>query len=104
MRDQAKIAIKLKDEVSKRDSVITLYQQKTVITNSRINDLQSSVLLLENTQKNKDYLYLQEIERLKKSGRPKRFGIGGGLGYGVGPDLKPRPFIGAVASYNIIRL
>jgi len=66
LRDQAKIAIKLKDEVSKRDSVITLYQQKTVITNSRINDLQSSVLLLENTQKNKDYLHLQDIDTLNK--------------------------------------
>ena len=103
LRDQAKIAIALKNEVYKRDSVIALYQQKALVEQAKVNSLQNQVTLLTSIQNNKDYLYSQETSKLKKAARPKPFGIGVGVGYGISQNLKPSPIIGVTASYNIIR-
>lgn len=47
--------------------------------------------------------YEQATIDLAKAKKPRRWGIGAGLGYGVGPDLQPRPVVSVGLSYNFIR-
>lgn len=78
------------EQVSRaNDSLITSYQGSIRGKDTTIHKLNAG--------------YEQAIIDLQKAKKPRRFGLGLHVGYGVGPSLRPGGVVSAGLSYNLIR-
>lgn len=79
------------------------YEAVDLMNDSLITSYQGSIRAKDQTIVQINKGYEQATQDLQQARKPKRFGIGAQVGYGVGPSLQLGPVVSIGVSYNLIR-
>lgn len=78
-------------------------EQVSQVNDSLISSYAGSLRAKDQTIHQLNAGYDQATKDLQKALKPRRWGIGAGLGYGAGPSIRPGPVVFLGLSYNLIR-